>query len=221
MTLHEAGIRYMNEQNYEKAAEKFNEAIERNPTDPTGFINFGNLLGIIGEEERALLFFKRAIELDDEAATAYYGAGTILYKQEKFAEAASMYAKAVVHLDEADAHFMLGMSYYQIDRLAHALASFKRTVELMPEDVEGRFQYGLCLAKLGEIDEAITQLEYVVNNDSSHADAYFNLGVAYTYNDRKEDALHAFNQALSIQPDHMLAANGKKVIEEGAPGDRT
>ena len=43
-----------------------------------------------------------------------------------------------------------------------------------------------------------------------HTDAYYNLGVIELYNENMEDALNCFNKALRIQPDHLLAANGKK-----------
>src|SRR5690606_16767114 len=161
MDYNERGIAFMKEQNYEQAAKMFHEAIEQNPKDPTGFINFGNLLGIVGDFDRALTFFDRAIELDENAATAYYGAGTIYYKQDQFEEAIKMFKYASMRLDDADVHFMLGMSYYQLGALPYALASLQRTVELDPEDVDGRFQYGLCLAQLEQIDEAIVQLNRV------------------------------------------------------------
>ncbi|NEU31577.1 tetratricopeptide repeat protein [bacterium LRH843] len=219
MNYNEQGIAYMNEKKYEEAAKMFNDAIEENPHDPTGFINFGNLLGIVGDYSRALTFFDKAIELDESAATAYYGAGTIYYKQDQFEEAAKMFKHAVHDLDGDDVHFMLGMSYYQLGALPHALASFKRTVELDPTDIDGRFQYGLCLAQLEQIDEAIKQLIEVVRMDDRHADAYFNLGVAYAYKDQAEDALASFEKALEIQPTHALAANGKKTIEQAIKDD--
>src|SRR5690625_3728956 len=109
MNYNEKGIAYMNEKNYEEAAKMFNDAIEADPKNPTGFINFGNLLGVVGDYERALTFFDKAIELDESAATAYYGAGTIYYKQDQFEEAAKMFKHALSGLDNADVHFMLGM----------------------------------------------------------------------------------------------------------------
>ncbi|GAE32195.1 tetratricopeptide repeat family protein [Halalkalibacter hemicellulosilyticusJCM 9152] len=56
MTMMEQGIQHMNEQQYEEAAKCFTSAIEENPKDPTGYINFGNLLGIVGDFERSLAF---------------------------------------------------------------------------------------------------------------------------------------------------------------------
>lgn len=40
----ETGIQYMQEGNWEEAAKNFTEAIEENPKDALGYINFANLL---------------------------------------------------------------------------------------------------------------------------------------------------------------------------------
>ena len=69
----ETGIQYMQEGNWEEAAKNFTEAIEENPKDALGYINFANLLDVLGDSERAILFYKRALELDDKSAAAYYG----------------------------------------------------------------------------------------------------------------------------------------------------
>jgi tetratricopeptide (TPR) repeat protein len=45
--------------------------------------------------------------------------------------------------------------------------------------------------------------------------AYYNLGVAYAgHKDDADKALEYFNKAVEIQPDHMLAGYGIKMIEK-------
>ena len=43
----ETGIQYMQEGNWEEAAKNFTEAIEENPKDALGYINFANLLDVL------------------------------------------------------------------------------------------------------------------------------------------------------------------------------
>ena len=62
MNFNEQGIQAMSEKKYEEAAQAFTKAIEEDKTNPTGYINFGNLLGSLGDLERALAFFDKAIE---------------------------------------------------------------------------------------------------------------------------------------------------------------
>ncbi|MBX0309568.1 tetratricopeptide repeat protein, partial [Shouchella clausii] len=72
---------------------------------------------------------------------------------------------------------------------------------------------GLCLAQLELLDEARPLFEKTIALDPSHADAYYNLGVVQAASDEAEAALASFNQALAHQPGHLLAGNGKRLIE--------
>jgi tetratricopeptide (TPR) repeat protein len=53
-----------------------------------------------------------------------------------------------------------------------------------------------------------------VELDELHADAYYNLGVAYGFMEDGKKALEMFEKALEVQPDHLLAGYGKKLIEK-------
>ena len=72
LNYNELGIQAIQEEDYEKAVELFTKAMEENPEDSIGYINFGNLLASMNENDRAERFFQKAITLDEEAATAYY-----------------------------------------------------------------------------------------------------------------------------------------------------
>jgi tetratricopeptide (TPR) repeat protein len=82
-------------------------------------------------------------------------------------------------------------------------------------DAEAMFHYGLALAGAEMYDMAIEAWEHTLELDENHADAYFNLGVAYGgIKGDAEKAIALFEKALEIQPDHMLAANGLKQMKE-------
>lgn len=70
------------------------------------------------------------------------------------------------------------------------------------------------MAGLELIDEAIAQFTSCVQLDPKHADAYYNIGVAYGYKENGVKAMEMFEKALEIQPDHMLAGYGKKLLEK-------
>ena len=64
-------------------------------------------------------------------------------------------------------------------------------------------------------DMAIEAWKKTLEVDENHADAYFNLGVAYGgVKGDVNKAIELFEKALEIQPDHMLAANGLKQMKE-------
>ena len=62
-----------------------------------------------------------------------------------------------------------------------------------------------ALANAELYDELINQLNLVVEQDPGHADAYYNLGVAFAgYREDPQAAIAYFDKALEAQPDHML-----------------
>lgn len=212
MDKNQLGIQLMQEGKWEEAAKIFMEVIERDPKDAVAYINFGNVLSAVGDPERALKFFEKAIQLDGGGA-AYYSAGALLYEEEQFDEAKKMFDAAIkAGLQTSDNYFMLGMCLIQLQTARLALPYLQRAVELNPTDAEALFQCGLCLAQEGLLDEAINQLLTCVEIDSNHADAHYNLGVAYAFKENQTQALFHLEKAIEIQPDHSLAVNTKAVL---------
>ena len=79
--------------------------------------------------------------------------------------------------------------------------------------MEKAFSIWLCLANEEYIDEAIIQFEKCIDIDPTHADAFYNLGVAYGFKEDGEKAIDMFDKALEIEPNHILAGHGKKLLE--------
>lgn len=67
MDKNQLGVQYMQEGNLEEAAKAFNEAIQENPNDPVAYINFGNVLSAVGDDEKALNFYQKSIEIDENS----------------------------------------------------------------------------------------------------------------------------------------------------------
>ena len=154
--------------------------------------------------------------MDEHAAAAYYSLGNLYYESDKLIEAKDMYEAAIRNgLDQSDAYFMLGLTLMGLDQAKLAMPYLQRTVELNPNDVDARFQFALCLANAEMYEELIQQLNMVIEQNPEHADAYYNLGVAFAgYRDDINAALEYFEKALAAQPEHVLAAHGKKLMEE-------
>lgn len=214
MDKNRQAITFMQEGKYEEAAKRFNEMIEENPNDPIGYINFGNLLVEMQEAERAERFFLKAIQLDETAATAYFSLGNLYFEQQAYKKAQTYLQKALSQgLEAADVYYLLGLSLQNQEQYKLALPYFLRATELEPEEVDYLFQYGLALAQAAVIPEAKTVLQKVIAFDQTHSDAHYNLGVIAAFEDQIGQALEHFNMALEIYPEHVLAANGKKQME--------
>ena len=63
MNYNEIGIQALQEGNTEEAIKAFTQAIEEQPDNPLGYINFGHVLTSMDEIDRAERFFQKAIVL--------------------------------------------------------------------------------------------------------------------------------------------------------------
>lgn len=207
MDFNEQGIKAFQEKRYEDAVKAFNDAIEQNPNDPIGYINFGNVLAAMNEIERAERFFQKAITLDEKAATAYYGLANLYYNAERYIEAAKLYQKSIEYgIEGADAYYMLAKSFEKENQIKLALPYMQRAKELAPEDLQIRLSYGILLCMLEMFDLAKPELEYVIEQDTNNADAYYNLGVLYAVSTKDtEKTLELLEKAFTIEPNHEQA----------------
>ncbi len=203
LDYNEIGIKAFQEKRYEDAAQAFNDAIEQNPNDAVGYVNFGNLLATLNDVERAERFFQKAITVDEKAATAYYGLANLYYNAERFIEAAKLYQKSIEHgIEGADAYFMLAKSFEREGNHSLALPYMQRAAELAPDDLEIRLSYGILLCTLEMFEHAKPELEYVIEHDLNNADAHYNLGVLYAVStDKINDAKYHLKQAYTITPE--------------------
>lgn len=202
MTLNEHGIQAFQNKQYEEAAKFFTQAIEEEPNDALGYVNFGNLLAVLNDSERAERFFQKAITVEETCATAYYGLANLYYEVERFVEAAKLYQKSIEHgIEGADAYYMLGKSFEREEQYKLALPYMQRAAELAPHDLQIRLSYGIILCALEMFDIAKQELQFVIDEDWNNADAHYNLGVLYAVStDQTDDALYHLKQAYTLQP---------------------
>ncbi|SER84573.1 lipopolysaccharide assembly protein LapB [Psychrobacillus sp. OK032] len=207
MNYNELGIQAIQEENYEKAVELFTKAIEENPDEAIGYINFGNLLASMNENDRAERFFQKAITLDEHAATAFYSLANLYYNTDRFEEAAKLYEKAISNgIEGADAYFMLGKSFEKEGHTKLSLPYLQRAFELAPEDIQIALSYGIALASMEMFEQAEPLFKEILALEAENADAHYNLGVLYAVSTSDTDAaLHHLKEAFTIQPTYDQA----------------
>lgn len=203
INYNELGIKAFQEKRYEDAAQAFTNAIETNPEDAVGYVNFGTLLAAMKDTERAERFFQKAITVDQTAATAYYGLANLYYEADRYTEAAKLYQKSIDNgIKGADAYYMLAKSFEREGEFKLALPYMQRAAEIAPKDIQIRLSYGILLCSLEMFDFAKPELEVVIEEDWNNADAHYNLGVLYAVSTQDTDkAKYHLKQAFTLQPE--------------------
>lgn len=203
MDYNEQGIKAFQEKRYEDAAQAFTNAIEQNPENALGYVNFGNLLAAMNDIERAERFFQKAITVDEKAATAYYGLANLYYESNRYTEAAKLYQKSIDYgIEGADAFFMLAKCFEREEQHKLALPYMQRAAELAPNDIQIRLSYGILLCSLEMFEYAEKELQYVIDEDWNNGDAHYNLGVLYAVSTQDtEKSKYHLKQAFTLQPE--------------------
>lgn len=103
----------------------------------------------------------------------------------------------------ADAHFHMGTALAESRRWDEAVVSYRKALELptltIPETANQNL--GLALYHLKQYREAEQTLRFAISLDPKMQTAYYNLGLVFIAENRKDEAKAAFRQARQLSPD--------------------
>jgi len=105
------------------------------------------------------------------------------------------------HPDIAEIQHLLAIVLDLNRRPEEANQHFRRAVELQPQSVGFRTNFGASLMRLGQASEAERQFRYALELEPNHPTASFNLGTTLLQQGRPAEALPWLEEALSSQPD--------------------
>jgi len=121
------------------------------------------------------------------------------------------FAPAIAHLG------LVSMAY---DGDLHAAARhYQRALALAPTNTDIIMDAATLLQSLGRLEEAISLKEYAVVRDPVNPRAHHNMGNAYRWAGRWDEAVASFRTALSLSPGHIGAqtAIGHSLLGRGEP----
>ena len=167
-----------------------------------GYNNRGIHYFDIGEFDKAIEYFNKAIRLDPEFTIAYYNRGYAYNKKGDYDRAIGDYNKAVVlKPDHALIYLSRGSVYHNIGNYEQAVEDYDNTVRLCPDyetdSVDQEYVYG----GHADSDRARKLLEKVVNDYSQSenlaAAAYYS-GVSNLFSGNPHAARENFVEALEL-----------------------
>ncbi|MGB7712405.1 MAG: glycosyltransferase [Microcoleus sp.] len=128
------GIAYRQQQQFGKAKEHYQVAINTNvlPALKLGaYNNLGNLLKDEGDLTTAEMAYKAALKIDPNFAIGHYNLGLTLKAGGNLADAIAYYRQAIkIAPEHAEAHQNLAVALLKIGKMPESLAEFKRAIAL-------------------------------------------------------------------------------------------
>jgi TolB-like protein len=193
--------------------------------------------------QTAIDLFNRAIERDSKFAPAFAGLAdayarlsvNLAMEPGEADPKMRIAAETAIQLDPllAEANSALGVAYARAHEWDSAEKSFRRAIELDPNQSARYVDYAFeVLLSRGRVDEAVTQLRLALKTDPLSPDVHRMLAFALiSKNDYEQAAAHC-QTALSLQPDYPFvrqflgrARAGQERWQEAfellaAPGDQ-
>jgi tetratricopeptide (TPR) repeat protein len=103
-------------------------------------------------------------------------------------------------------HRNLGKAFYENPATQYqAVDELKAALDLSPDSVRERLNYGLALLRAGKTAEGIAELEKVQRQDPSLPHTWFNLGIAYKRAADYDRATAQFERLVALVPDEPVA----------------
>lgn len=172
----------------------------------------GLMLQELDRVQEAIQAYSRALRIraDDFRANLHISAA--YYELDENSQAL-VYGRRAVELrpKNGEARFNLGAVYTAMERHREAVKEYQQAAELMELSPGLLMNLAEGLGKLQRYDEMKNTLEQLLKREESAA-AYERLGFAEFGLRRYEEALAAFEKALTIDPDYIAALNGQGVI---------
>lgn len=116
---------------------------------------------------------------------------------------------------DVEALIALGNANFDIQRFDKAKELYLRALEIEPENVLVRTDLASCYRNMGDVEQALKELDQVLSIDPKHENALYNMGVLLL-NDKQDPkgAAAAWETLIAAHPNVSYATDLKKEIEE-------
>jgi len=139
-------------------------------------------------------------------------------RPESVQEAIYAYQRVIeIAPDWVEAYINLGVAQYHMRQLDDAQTSFLAALALDSSNAICRYNLGCVLEESGKIDEAIDNLRRAVRAMPGHADAHFNLALAYEKKGDGPRAREHWSLYLKYDPHGTWAAKARARVQQLGP----
>jgi tetratricopeptide (TPR) repeat protein/MinD-like ATPase involved in chromosome partitioning or flagellar assembly len=207
------GDREAAQKNFDKAIEKYNQAIGLDPLYELAYFGRGRVYLERKQLDEALADFDEVIKLNANYADAYVGRGDVYWQRRDFDNALAAYDRAIqLNPDLSDAYVNRGKVFAEKGSRDQALADYNRAIELSKDNPFAFLWRGTTYSASRDYDRAIDDFDHALNlkPDLSEAfikrgDALLNLGGLRN----SEQAIGDYDKAqrLSVSYDPKLYLN--------------
>ncbi|MFH1217387.1 MAG: tetratricopeptide repeat protein [Pseudomonadota bacterium] len=198
-TSHQSG-------DFVEAEQLYGLVLAQRPDNVNLLCNMGILCRDMGKHDAALLYIKRARDIDPGNPLIYLNLGAVHEAEGDLNQAETSYRKALLGAP-MDPRIMnnLGKVLHMQGKLDEGLEFLQQAVRLMPDYPLALNNLGVVLSALGRTEEAVVCFKKAHDGNPDDCDILFNLAGAYNAVENFKDARVCYEKTLFINPQHDSA----------------
>lgn len=178
---------------------------------PAGAMKLAHLALSRKDVKGAEQWFAKALKWDSTSSVVHRDYAVFLAGQGRSAEAVKQMQEAVrLAPKDSNLWYLLGLGQIENNDEPGALKSFDEALKIEPAFIRALFNRALLNEKVGQVEQALADMENCVSLDRANAELPFTQAVMLFRNGRYQAAAAAAAEALRRNPSH---ANARKILE--------
>jgi lipoprotein NlpI len=188
----------------------WSDVISKYDNAPIAYDNRGVAYGELGQWDKTITDFSRAIEIDPKYAKAWYDRGVAYGNLGQWDMALDDLSNAIgIDPKFTDAYSNRGNAYSYIGQSDKAIADFSIAILIDPQNAVAYYDRGNAHSNLGHWNEAIADYSRAIQIDPKYSLAYTNRGAVYGNLGKFDEAIADFSKAIEIDPDNAKAYSNR------------
>jgi tetratricopeptide (TPR) repeat protein len=182
------------------------------------FMKIGHCNKVMGDDENALEYYQKSLDLDPENLECLFNAGESHINLNHQEEGIELMEKVIElaaktggnigkialqkkQLAQGVLKNRLGGALLKEGDLEGAHEAFLEAIELYPQDQRNYANIGVIYLKQGDTEQGIEWFTKAIEVNPDYVRGYFNLGTLMIQMGRYQQAANLFSKALEIEPD--------------------
>ena len=187
--------------------------------NPNTANNIGLVYSKLHDDQAAIRYHEKAIELDPRFGHAYYSMGRICYRLGDYFRSSESFSKAIeLKYNVKSSSYNLGLAYSKLQKYDKAIAMFSKALDLQYIKEDCLFNMGVVPYRLNHYEKGIEVLQGLARDSLYYSKVHFYLGEGFKAQGNLFRARSEFKRAQGAEYNKdMDAAKALKEIDRIAP----
>jgi eukaryotic-like serine/threonine-protein kinase len=189
---------------YQKALEQYRAALKLEPTSDMAQGGLAFTYEHLNQLDDAEKIYKQAITVRPNYWATYNWLGLFYQRHARYEDARTMYSQVISLVpDSFTGYSNLGGVYVQQGHYSESIPLLQQSLSIRPT-AEASSNLATAYFQLHRYPEAATEFERAVRLDNKDYQMWGNLGDAYFWSDRRDEARKAYKQAIVLGEEKLL-----------------